>query len=399
MRRARFAGAIASALAFGAAGAAQAQIFPLPTPLNQFPQGQTGPPLNFGVAVPLSGDQRPFGLQVVQGAQQAAYDANQTKAPTDPLFYVRTYDDQGSLAAAGSQAQFIISDPTVVCVIGHLSGRITDVVVPRYGGALVPQIVPASTYDPITAHGYRTVFRLPTKDSSEGRLFAQYLDLHVRPKKIVVVAADGDYGPDVAQAFEQQAVADKVPVTRINVVTARPDYRAAATRALAESPDFVFFAGLLKDLGGVLDLMRAGGYTGSMGASQGFFDPNTISRYGKEVEGLVVSSSSPPLNLAPAAFVPKNNYEQQYGAAMTPLAAFGYASAWIIVTLVRRTSATNRLALARALNSPIPLDTPVGSFSFAPTGDPLDPQLYFYAVKAGVWEYAYSAQPSAFLLR
>lgn len=84
---------------------------------------------------------------------------------------------------------------------------------------------------------------------------------------------------------------------------------------------------------------------------------------------------------------------------MTPLAAFGYAAAWIIITLVRRTAANNRLSLARALNSPVPLDTPVGSFSFAPTGDPLDPQLYFYAVKAGAWEYAYSAKPSAFLLR
>jgi branched-chain amino acid transport system substrate-binding protein len=394
--RRRFAGAAASALVAGAAAPAPAQIFQLPPPLGS---QVTGPALNFAVAVPLSGEQRAFGEQVVDGARQAVYDANQTKAPNDPLFNVRTYDDQGSLAGAGSQAQFIINDPTLVAVIGHLGSRITDIVVPRYGGALVPQIVPASTYDPITAHGYRTVFRLPTKDSSEGSLFAQYLDLHSRPNKIVVFASDGDYGPDVAQAFVQQATADKVPVTRINVSTAKPDYRDATTRALAEQPDFLFFAGLVKDLGGVLDLMRVSGYTGAMGASQGFFDGTTISRYGKGVEGLIVSTSSPPLNLAPAAFVPRSNFEQQYGVSMTPLAAFGYAAAQIIITLVRRTGANNRLTFARALNAPLPLDTVVGSFSFGVTGDPLNPQLYFYTVKAAKWEYAYAVHPTAFLLR
>lgn len=394
--RRRFIGAASGALALGSTGAAQAQIFQLPPPLGS---QITGPALTFAVAMPLSGDQRVFGEQVVNGARQATYDANQTKAPTDPIFNIRTYDDQGSLAGASSQAQFVISDPTLVAVIGHLGSHITDIVVPRYGGALVPQIVPASTFDPITAHGYRTVFRLPTKDSSEGSLYAQYLDLHRKPAKIVLFASDGDYGPPVAQAFVQQATADKVPITRIDVSTAKPDYRAATTRALAEGPDFVFFAGLVRDLGAVLDLMRVSGYTGAMGASQGFFDPVTISRYGKAVEGLVVSTSSPPLNLIPAAFTARSNFEQQYGVAMTPLSAFGYASAQIIITLVRRTGANNRLAVARALNSPLPLDTVVGTFTFGVTGDPLNPNLYFYTVKDSQWDYSYAVRPTSFLLK
>jgi len=393
--RGRFIAGAAGALALGAPHSAEAQILQFPTPLGQQP---TVPSLSFGVAAPLSGPQRTFGEQLLNGARAAAYDANQSKAPTDPLFNVRFYDDQGSLGVASSQAQFIINDTTVAAVIGHLGGRITDLVVPRYGSSLVPQIVPASTYDPITSHGYRTVFRLPTKDSLEGLMHAQYLDLHNRPNKIVVFASDGDYGPEVAQSFVQQATVDKVAVTRITVSASKPDYRSAATRGLGEQADFVFFAGALKDLGGVLDLMRSGGYAGAIGASQGFFDADTIARYGAEVEGLVVSSSMPPLNFAPTAFVAKNTFEQQYGP-MTPLSAFGYAAAQIIITLVRRTGANNRLSLARALNGPTPLDTVVGPFSFAPSGDPVLPELYFYTVKAGQWTYVSAARPTAFLLK
>jgi branched-chain amino acid transport system substrate-binding protein len=393
MRRGPFVAGAACALACTAPS--DAQILQFPTPLGQ---QTTGPVVSYGVAVPLSGPQKAFGQQVLNGAQGAAYDANQSKAPTDPLFNVRFYDDQGSMGAASSQASFIISDPTVVAVIGHLGGRITDLVVPRYGGSLVPQIVPASTYDPITTHGYRTLFRLPTKDSSEGQLHAQFVYLHKRPQKIVVFATDDDYGPEVAQAFIAQANADRVPVIRINVSASKPDYRGASTQGLAERPDFAFFAGSLKDLGGVLDLMRSGGYAGAMGASQGFFDPDAIARYGSAVDGLLVSSSMPPLNLAPTAFVAKSTFEQQYGP-MTPLSAFGYAAAQIIIMLVRQTGANNRLTLARALNTPTPLNTVVGPFSFAPSGDPALPEIYFYTVKDGQWTYVDAARPTAFLLK
>lgn len=380
----------------GFLGGVIAQIVPLPAPLGV--PTPSGPALNFAVVCPLSGDEAKAGRQLVQGAQQCAYDSNQTRSPTDPLFNVRTFDDQGSVSSAPLQAQFVIDDPTIICVIGHLGGKITDAAVPRYGGSLVPLIVPASTYDPITSHGYRTVFRLPTKDSTEGLLYAQFLDQHNRPQKIVVIAQEGDYGPDVATGFMQQTSADKVRAVRLDVTPGKLEVDSLTSRVHEEEADFVFLAGLVRDLGIILDKLKSAGYTGGLGASQGFFDPVTTSDHAKSAEGLVVSSSMPPLNLVPAAFQAKNNYEQEYGP-MSPVAAFGYAAAQIIVTLVRRTGANNRLLLARALNGPGPLDTIVGSFSWAPNGDQLDPEIYFYKIAKGTWSYSNPAKPTAFLLK
>lgn len=376
-----------------------AQIFPLPTPLNQTPVQITGPPFWIGFVAPLSGDQGPAGTQLLNGAQQAVYDSNQLRLANEPLYSLRTFDDRGTIGGANLGAQFAISDPTIVVVIGHLGGVVTDAVVPAYGDAVVPLIVPASSYDPITSHGYRTVFRLPTKDSLEGTLFARDLDQRARPKNVVVITQDGDYGPAVANGFTAQLAADKVQSQVIAITTARPDYRGAVARVQNAGADYVFFAGRVATLGTLLDQLRSGGYSGPFGASQGFFDPQTISAYGKAAEGLTASSSMPPLNLVPAAFTPKANFEQQFSSAMTPLAAFGYAAAQLVVAMVRRAGATNRLTMARALASPSPTPTAVGEFSFGPSGDPADPDLYFYTVRNGAWEYAHPAHSAPFLLR
>jgi branched-chain amino acid transport system substrate-binding protein len=377
---------------------AVAQIFPLPTPLNAQPIQPTGPPMWIGLVAPLSGDQGVAGTQLVNGGLQAIYDANQLRLPTEPLYSLRTFDDRGSLGGAQLSAQFAISDPTIVAVVGHLGGVVTESVVTKYGDALVPLIVPASTYDPITSHGYRTVFRLPTKDSFEGTLYARDLNQRARPKNVVVFAQDGDYGPAVANGFAAQMQADKVPAQVIGVTTVRPDYRTALARALAAAPDFVFFAGRVATLGALLAQLRAGGYTGPFGASQGFFDPATLASNGKAAEGIIVSSSMPPLAFVPAAYTPKANFEQQYGP-MTPVSAFGYAAVQLVVSTVRKTGSTNRLSLARALLAPTPTTTCVGEFTFGPTGDPLDPDVYFYTAHEGGWEYAHPAHSAPFLLR
>lgn len=396
--RSRFLAAGAGALAVASASAARAQIFQLPPPLNAPQPFPTGPTMSIGVAGPFSGAQKDAGQQLVDGVQQALTDANLSQTLNEPSFILRTFDDQGSLSAAQLAAQFAINDQTVAAVVGHLGGKITDALVPTYGNAVCPLVVPASTYDDITAHGYRTVFRLPTKDSTEGQLFARYLDGAARPKQIVAFVADGDYGPDVGRGFMQQAAADKVPATAITVSVGKPDLQGATAAALNANPDFIFFAGLVKDLGPLIDTLRTAGYTGAFGASQGFFDDQTIVRYGKSIGGMLVSSSMPPLSLAPAAFTAKADFERQYGA-MSPVSAFGYAAAQFVVTAARASGALNRITLARAMTAPTPVTTIVGQFTFGQNGDPLNPDVYLYTVRDGQWEYAHPAQPTAFLIK
>ncbi len=113
--------------------------------------------------------------------------------------------------------------------IGHLSGKITSQVLRYYADANMGLIVPAATTDSITAQGYRNVFRLPTKDSTEGTLHAKFVAKEKRGKKVAVVYVDGDYGPEVAGTFLKQTSGDGLNPVDVKLSNDRPDIEGAAT--------------------------------------------------------------------------------------------------------------------------------------------------------------------------
>lgn len=350
----------------------------------------------FGVVGPFTGPEKSGGEQLANGVRAAIEDANRTRGGLDRVFLLRTFDDENAIASAIVNSQFATSDGNVIAVIGHLGGHATDAALRTYGAAAMPLIVPASSYDRITAGGYRNVFRLPTRDTDEGRLAARFVIDTIKPKNVYVLVADGDYGYDVAQSFTQTLGAQKIPWNSTLFSYEKPDFPKVAAAVLAAQPDYVYLCGATAEMGDVIPLLRKGGYTGPLGAPQGFFTPETIRKYAAGVEGLTISSSMPYLAIAPAAYRIKTDFETRYGA-LTPLSAFGYASAQLLMSAIKRSGAPNRLALARAIATGGNFDTVVGSFTFGPTGDVVDPNVYFYTVREGKWAFVRSAHPSSFL--
>jgi branched-chain amino acid transport system substrate-binding protein len=352
----------------------------------------------FAVIAPFTGDMIRYGEQLGNGVRAAFDDANQLRGPLDKAFAIRTFDDQNLLASGLVNAQFACDDPEVLAVIGHLSGRITESAMQTYVNNQMPVICPASSYDRLTAHGYGNILRLQTKDSTEGHLAARHINSPKKPASVVAYYQEADYGPDVIVGFLTQMQADKVPIVPTELDLQKPDFDAAAKAAITAKADTVYIAGTIKDMGGILPALQSAGFTGTLYASQGFFDAATITKYGAAAEGLTISSSMPPLALAPGAFRIKGDFERKYGA-MTPLSAFGYAAGQIVVSVVRRTNANDRIAVERALNVSSAFNTVIGSLAFQNDGDPLDANVYFYSVKNGAWKYVASANPSSYIVK
>jgi branched-chain amino acid transport system substrate-binding protein len=250
----------------------------------------------------------------------------------------------------------------------------------------------------LTAHGYGNLLRLETKDSVQGHLAARYINQKLKPTSVVAVYQLADYGPDVVVGFSNQMAGDKVKTTPIQLDLDKPDFTAGAKDVTSAKPDAVFLAGTVKDMGAMLPALQYAGYTGPIFASQGFFDPAITTTYAAYAEGLTISTSMPPLQLAPGAFQIKSDYERKYGA-LTPLAAYCYSAAQIIIAVARRTGANDRVAVERALNESTAFDTLIGTITFANDGDPLDPNAYFYSVKNGAWKYVASANPSSYIVK
>jgi branched-chain amino acid transport system substrate-binding protein len=358
------------------------------------------PSVSIALVAPLSGPAKPIGMRLSAGVQACIQYNNELAGSLQRTYAMRPFDDQNTAANALIQSSFATGDSTVVAVIGHLSSDATLQGIQNYGPAQVPLIVPLSTDDRITATQYRNVFRLPTKDSFEGQLFARTVIAQYKPKLSYVFVQDADYGADVANGFLTVMKTQKSDAQYQQFSYDHPDFAAVVDKAMVAQPDYVFLAGVVGDMGPIVGMLRAKGYTGPIGASQGFFDGAAL-KLGPASDGMMVSTSMPYLPFAPATVRWVQDFQQHWGQ-MDAFAAFGYAATQIIISAVARTNAgtaSGRGALVTAIAQGVPIDTMTGTYSFTPFGDPLQPQIYYYTLKDGKFTYLKQAHPSTFMLK
>jgi ABC-type branched-subunit amino acid transport system substrate-binding protein len=352
--------------------------------------------LTLAVNVPLSGDRAAAGREIANGVQAAVDEANQFSGSYTSAYTMRTFDDMDALAQAIVNVQFAAADPTVLAVIGGFDGSLISASLSSYANQQMPLIVPGSTADSVTSQGYRVVWRLPTKDSTEGQLHAYFIAKRVKPKMALAVTQDGDYGYDVAQGFVNQAKQSKINADGFQFPYDKPDYAAAAKRILDKKPDYVLLCGTADAMGPLIPALRSAGYTGKLGATQGFYNQMTLAKYADAFNGGYISTSFPPLERAPDVLNALTDFRARY--QVTSLSAFAYAAAQIVISASKHTGTANRLTTMTALQTPSSYNTIVGSFQFTPTGDPVDPNLYFYEITDGKFKYAAPSHPTAFVL-
>ncbi|HEV7180748.1 MAG TPA: ABC transporter substrate-binding protein, partial [Candidatus Baltobacteraceae bacterium] len=280
--------------------AASAAALPVAAGAQILPGGQLRQS-TIAVSVPLSGPLANYGNEVVRGVQAAIEEANRLTAPLQRAYGIRSFDDQNSGSIATTNVSIAAADPSAVAMIGNLTAEVTLRALPQYANANFALIVPTITADVITARGFRNIFRLPTKDSSEGVLVARALLQGKKSSAVLAITVDGEYGTDVARGFVNQAKSDKHDATLVTLPNGF-DPGAMAETLIKESPQLIFLCGKAERLGSFADSLRTAGYRGDFCASDSFYTQSTIEKFGKILQGALVASSFPPLNRIPSIF-------------------------------------------------------------------------------------------------
>lgn len=343
---------------------------------------------------PETGSLVPLQQQIQNGIRGAIDDANSERGTLDRLVDVHLYDDLGNSNMARVAASSAVSDIGVMATIGHLGTACTLAALETYAQAQMPLLVPISTADEITRHGYTNIFRLATRDSLEGRYFAQHLIDKFAPGTVGIVCPSDGYGVNVATAFAGAMRGKNRVVVECMIPPIADAAQVEKTLAplIKAKPDLIFFAGTTEMLATGVRLVRARVPGARLTASQGFFELGTITALGPVAEGLMVSSSMPQFGKNAAASMKIQVYGETYGQ-LTPMAAFAYAAAQIAIAAVRRTEAVSRSPVVQNISRGGTYTTIVGDFRFDAFGDPADPNLYYYVVKNGTWAAAGSKRP------
>jgi|HubBroStandDraft_5_1064220.scaffolds.fasta_scaffold00012_14 ABC-type branched-subunit amino acid transport system substrate-binding protein len=394
MKRRRFIAAASAAAAAGVTARAGAQIIPV-QPIQ--PQQQFLQQLTIAVNVTLSGTLQKYGQEVVKGVQAAVDEQNRFNAPISHVWGIRPLDDRNDPGLAASNVNVAASDSTVVGVVGNLTAAMTLMALPRYANQSFAVIVPTVTADSVTQRGYHNVYRLPAKDSSAGSLFAGAALEGKKGVSTLAVAFDGDYGYEVARGFVGQAKTNGHPSDLLLFPLDKTDPAAAARTVLDRAPGFVFLGGKTAELGPIAEALRLAGYSGDFGASDGFYNTDTISRYATTLQGAYVASSMPPLDRIPSAMQLVTDFQREV-SQITAFSAYGYAAAQLFIAAAQRGNATSRIPLLRSLQAGGTFTTLVGQFAFNISGDPLIPNIFLYTVGKDGFKYARPAVRTGFVL-
>lgn len=350
---------------------------------------------SIGVNVPLSGPLAEYGKQIVDGVQAAVNEANRYNSSLMRSWGLRAFDDQNTIAVATSNAFVAAADPSVIGMVGNLTTEVTLAALDQYRNAGFACVVPALTADVITSRGFRNVFRLPTKDSSEGRLFARSV---LQGKSATVVRAiwvEGDYGTDTARAFVAQAKADKHDADLVAMETTS-DPKNTAAIALKANPTYIFLAGKPARLGPVALALRAQGYKGEFGASDGFFTTAITEPYGALLSGALVATSLPPIERVPTNATLLSDLHGDVGD-VTAFSAYGYAAGQLIISAAGRANAKDRFQLLSQLQQGGSYTLLVGQYSFDFNGDATLPEIYLFRITDKGFDYVRPAVPNGFV--
>ncbi len=368
------------------------------------PTGNTGFPnqngvltqINIGVNVPLTGPLAQYGSQIVKGVQASVDETNRFTPSITRYWGVRTFDDQNNATVASSNVFVAASDPTVMGMIGNLTVDTTLAALPQYANANFAIVVPSVTADVITRRGFRNIYRLPTKDSTEGQLFARSVFSKHNALKVIALTMKGDYGADVAAGLVAQAKNDHHDADIIEVEPTNDPENIAAV-VIKRDPSFVFFAGKPDHLGPIANALRKRGYKGDFGASDGFFTGTVIEPFGDAMDGTLVASSTPPIDRIPSMLTLIRDFQGEVGG-IDAFEAFGYAAAQLLIMASGRANAKDRFALLTQLQQGGAYNLLVGQYAFNFAGDATLPNIYLYKMTPKGFTFEKSAVPSGFVV-
>jgi branched-chain amino acid transport system substrate-binding protein len=351
--------------------------------------------LTIGVNVPLSGNYANYGREIVKGVTAAIDETNKYNATLTKAYGIRYFDDQNSGAIATSNVLVAAADPSVVGMVGNLTLDVTMTALPQYANAGFAIVVPSVTADKLTQQGYHNVYRLPTNDSSEGRLFASAVLKGRSSMNVLGVVVDGDYGLEVTRAFVAQAKGEKHTADLLTLES-NADVADSSAIIARHSPGYLFFAGRPEKLGPIAVALRTGGYTGQFGLSDSFYTADVPKNYGKELSGAIVASAMPPLERVPSIITYLQDYRNEVGAA-TAFSAYGYSAAQLLILASQRSNVTNRYQLLQQLQQGGTYGLMVGQYSFNYAGDATLPNVYLFTLTADGFNFYRPAFENGFV--
>ena len=353
--------------------------------------------VGLGLAAPLTGDQAYIGTGVMQGAQIAVEDAN-IRGPIfgNKKLKLIALDDQHNPTQAVLAANKLVSDPTVLGVVGHFNSSCTKAAASIYRESRMVQVTPASTNPDISKQGFDTFFRVCATDDVQAPAGARYILNKLVLKKIVVLDDQTTYGKGLADQLEKhfKALGGEL-LFRASITQGEKDFTPLLTKVKSKKPEMIYYGGVYPEMALLLKQSRKIGLTVPWMGGDGICDVTLIQLAGASSEGVYSTMVGVDPHSLPSAADFVSRYEARYGA-IGSFSTYAYDAATIIIEAMRRvrhqsaggsSTQSDREAVLKEVRATKDFPGVCGITNFNSNGDAVDRSVGIFQVQNGKLQF------------
>ncbi len=300
------------------------------------PAGAGGAVIKIATQSPLSGSQSQIGTGIKNGAELGMA---QLKAPLEALGFqvqLAAFDDQADSNTGVANAKKIVSDPAILCVVGHYNSSVQIPSSEEYHTAGLANVSPANTNPNVTDRGYLEVNRIVGRDDTQGAVGAQFAK-GKGISSVYVIHDTTTYGLGIAQFFRAEATKQGLQVLGFEGTTEQANFDPILSPALAAKPDAIYLGGMYPQWAVLIKQAREKGYMGMFISDDGFDASDAAKIAGDALTagaGTYYSTVSGPASAYPGTAKFQTDYKAKYNSDPTPFAAQGYDSMGICLKAI-----------------------------------------------------------------
>ncbi len=347
--------------------------------------------VTIAVALPLTGDIASLGQGLKRAVTMAVEEFNATKKLPYPV-ELAAFDDRSDPKEAVNVANRIVSDSSVVAVVGHFNSGCSIPASRIYAQAGIAMLSPASSNPDLTEQQLspqwtfpRCIFRANTTDNIQGSYGADFVAKTLGAKRVAVIHDKTAYGQGVAEEFRKKITEDGVTVVAFEgLQVGDRDFRSLLTRVKALNPEALYFGGMFSEGGILVRQARDVGLKGSFVACEANYDPAFLRVAGPAAEGAYVTFLGSPPDLLPSAKDFVERYKKRYPQdELKSYDHYGYEVASIVLEALEHVG-PDRAKIISYIHG-IQHAGVLGVSSFDEKGDTLNKTITLFKVQNGAF--------------
>ncbi|MFF3221175.1 ABC transporter substrate-binding protein [Nocardia suismassiliense] len=239
---------------------------------------------------------------------------------------LREFDIAGGAQAAAGVAAQIVSDPSIVALIGPVFSAETQAAGEIFDQTGLPFLTPSATDPALSTNGWRTFFRGLAADDAQGTALAKYLVNTARFRKICVIQDKNGYGRSLAGSAVSSLGSAASPNCAADIAQGDRDFTTVAADVVAAEPDAIFYSGFHEEAATLLQQLRRAGVTAPFVSAESTVTPDFVAQAGDSAAGAILSCSCGPVV---AQFA--SDYQTLNGHAPGPSSAEAYDLTTIVL--------------------------------------------------------------------